>query len=697
MLVEGLAADREQPLLAPRHRRARAAARGRMSSSMSWMSVPRSAASGSFAERLERPQPQDISRRRSHRDRGSASRSASPKAASAAARPAARAAGASADRSRAARRGCRAQREHLRAARPHRRRQAPRRHRRSAAAASARRRAARRPARSARVSHTSGWPSACAKSCAARPIRRSGGSSASAARIGRESSGSSRVCAGHVPSFRPPSTTMSTLCRRASSAPQMWMRGSSPPRRRTVARSISAAKSAGIVARRDVGPDARWREAPRRAGASASPASSAEERRRPASSSATASRAPRCAPRPDRRARRPVFASRALKRRERRLDALGEIARGLPISSRDRQRAASVGTRPSPPSGQRFAAKRDSSAWRSAARPGLQPRAAQHGALEASRGAMRVVGALQPEGGERMLQKREQRLAPPPAKRRLRDEPRQHARAASARAAGRRNRRRRSPSASSSTATRRASPRSGVTSAATCPASPPPAAGARRRRAPPRARSPPRSDRRPPSASRLRPQLRAPAARSSAPPCSPDASLRRRNDRAPQRRRLPPRASDRHRRVPRRSLCSSSFRPYCGWPAPAGSSRRSTPIASQLSASRPWSSPGSTTAPFGSRAIAASSAAVAGTEPVEPAAITGAGEPCAASRSASRADQQIAPRARIDQAALGQMLGPELRGDPQELQRDVPVAREIGRHALRRARARPPGRCPPGP
>ena len=47
------------------------------------------------------------------------------------------------------------------------------------------------------------------------------------------------------------------------------------------------------------------------------------------------------------------------------------------------------------------------------------------------------------------------------------------------------------------------------------------------------------------------------------------------------------------------------------------------------------SRPGSTTAPFGSRAIAASSSAVAGIEPVEPAAITGPVGGFAPSRSAS--------------------------------------------------------------
>ena len=47
----------------------------------------------------------------------------------------------------------------------------------------------------------------------------------------------------------------------------------------------------------------------------------------------------------------------------------------------------------------------------------------------------------------------------------------------------------------------------------------------------------------------------------------------------------------------------------------------------QLSSSRKLSMPGSTTAPFGSEAMVSRSRAVAGTVPVEPAAITGLAEP----------------------------------------------------------------------
>ena len=89
----------------------------------------------------------------------------------------------------------------------------PRRHRRSIAAATSTLRAVRHPGDPRTSPSTSGWPSACAKSCAASPIRRSGGSSESASRIGRASSGSRRVCDGRVPHSvrRPP-------CRRAAGA-----------------------------------------------------------------------------------------------------------------------------------------------------------------------------------------------------------------------------------------------------------------------------------------------------------------------------------------------------------------------------------------------------------------------------------------------------------------------------------------------
>ena len=77
----------------------------------------------------------------------------------------------------------------------------------------------------ARERMTSGAPSPCAKSCADRPTRSSGKLRPSSSRIGRLSHGSLRVSGGQVPSFNPPSTSRSTLCRRASSRPKIRIRG----------------------------------------------------------------------------------------------------------------------------------------------------------------------------------------------------------------------------------------------------------------------------------------------------------------------------------------------------------------------------------------------------------------------------------------------------------------------------------------
>ena len=74
------------------------------------------------------------------------------------------------------------------------------------------------------------------------------------------------------------------------------------------------------------------------------------------------------------------------------------------------------------------------------------------------------------------------------------------------------------------------------------------------------------------------------------------------------------------RRTPRRA--SNACMANCGCPI-AGAASAAPPIMVQASSSRCVSSPGSTTAPCGRRAMVASKAAVAGIEPVDPAAITG--------------------------------------------------------------------------
>ncbi len=98
-----------------------------------------------------------------------------------------------------------------------------------------------------------------------------------------------------------------------------------------------------------------------------------------------------------------------------------------------------------------------------------------------------------------------------------------------------------------------------------------------------------------------------------------------------------PNISTSSRRRPNRS--SSACIANCGWFDAGGVANfpcasRMPPIVPHDSSSRSVSSPGSTTAPCGSFATAGRNLAVAGIEPVEPAAITGLWE-CAVSRAAS--------------------------------------------------------------
>ena len=128
------------------------------------------------------------------------------------------------------------------------------------------------------------------------------------------------------------------------------------------------------------------------------------------------------------------------------------------------------------------------------------------------------------------------------------------------------------PQRLSSTATRRASPRSGVTSAATCPAF---SAACRRRTATASASS--RSF----AASTMRDAARAPRAFSRVDRARPLAPALGRAGRAHRfgdealaamQRALGALAERLDiARAARRALSSSSFSPYCGWPAPAGS------------------------------------------------------------------------------------------------------------------------------
>ena len=75
--------------------------------------------------------------------------------------------------------------------------------------------------RFARVRITDVPATACWKSWAERPTRRSGDSRPNAARILRLSQGSGPGCSGQPCSLSPPRTTISALCTRASSVPRM--------------------------------------------------------------------------------------------------------------------------------------------------------------------------------------------------------------------------------------------------------------------------------------------------------------------------------------------------------------------------------------------------------------------------------------------------------------------------------------------
>ena len=77
--------------------------------------------------------------------------------------------------------------------------------------------------------------------------------------------------------------------------------------------------------------------------------------------------------------------------------------------------------------------------------------------------------------------------------------------------------------------------------------------------------------------------------------------------------------------------------------------------------------------------MVAINSAVAGIEPVEPAAITGPSGRCGQPRRFGL-DQRVAPGRRLDGAALGEDFRPGLAGDLQEFEGQLPVAIEIFGH-----------------
>ncbi len=79
-------------------------------------------------------------------------------------------------------------------------------------------------------------------------MARSGGSSPSVLRMGRDSHGSAAAARGHAPSLRPPSTSTSKLCSRASNVPRIARRGWQTIRRAHIAFLGQRAEQHGIGA-----------------------------------------------------------------------------------------------------------------------------------------------------------------------------------------------------------------------------------------------------------------------------------------------------------------------------------------------------------------------------------------------------------------------------------------------------------------
>ena len=528
-------------------------------------------------------------------------------------------------------------------------------------------------------------------------MRRSGGSSASASRIGRDSSGSSRVW----PARCPRSGRRARRRRRSAAALRARPRCGCADR----ARRAGAPRRARSARR--TAPDSRAARSPGRlraladssskAAASASPASPAKQSVAPRASPATASSAARCASTSSASGTRPSASASASSGASAVSQPLGEIVARLPScvraeSARPRRSARSPAS--SPASAPRMA--HVASAWRSAASAGLQARAAQHRAFQRARRTRAPRGAT-------CRTPRADASAAPAASRRARRRAPSPRRAAPARpaacgrAAGRRNRRPSIPQRFSSTATRRASPRSGVTSAATWPGVSAACAQERPRPpAPPRARSPPR---------------RSPHARQAPRPFSVADSAAS----------LAP-ALGRARRAHRFGYEAARARER-RWRSPSGSTSlapHAEPLEQQLQAVLRMAGAGRLALARSDRrpAVRVEILVEAGQHDGAVRQPRDRGEQRRGRRHrAGRArgdhrrrralrEQAAPPRARIsrsrrvagiEQPALApRCAGQNSRGDPQEFQRDLPVAGEVGGHAREAARARRPARCRPG-
>ena len=479
------------------------------------------------------------------------------------------------------------------------------------------------PRRSERNSTTSGAQAAWAKSCADRPMRRSGGGRPAVLRMGRDRKGSTGAAAGQTPSSRPASTIRSARTSRASMAPSTCRRGWEPAPVRTVSPdsrpSMREEKPDGVTSGR---PSASSIRAAIRVAAASPPAPLqslpvSADRPFPASASMASARA---------RAARGGVAMpwtkgfRAISMIRRRADSRSAASPVSPASASRR----SIGVQPSargprrPDRSKRAARRARSSGSRPKRAKGCLARASNSTGSNGSTAALAMALARTPTGNPASGAPAEESAT--------------------------------TPQRDSRADTRRASAASGVTKAAVLPgvskASRSSKATAPAASSSWRATTMDRPAR--PLATGSTPSA-APSALSLAiwPSQSSVASAGRRASLMIRRRQRPspsPGEGGDHKPTSPRSTpakASSRFIAPCGC---------CSPTFRQASSARSWSRPGNTTAPCGASAMAVSRAAAAGAVPVDPAATMTPGGglsrhrlPSARSRATRRAVTSVRP------------------------------------------------------
>ena len=522
-------------------------------------------------------------------------------------------------------------------------------------------------------------PIAIMKSCAARPIRRSGGSRSSPPFIMRDMKRSDSARRGQLPSLSPPTTSVSTLCRRASSAPQIATRPSPPAAGLTISVGDQRRRRCQAIRRRPpaksaVGGNQRTKEAGKlfagvalveavgaaqshRAPAPPAPRWSAARSRRSGSPGRRGKRrAARCASAKRRQHRARFVEVRLADPAEpvRACDLPWPKPRSVPRTVARASRHRACRCRRAAPPARSFrqraepccarcpAAGTDASASAAIGTglPGLNT--ASRSSASNSPGGVRASG-VPPESSARM------------------------------------------PKRSNSALTRRARSRSLVTSAAVAlgstmaPRSAVAIASASSRSLAASIRVTPASA----ASNRVLGERRRAIGPIVGRFGRPQRFAQDRAAHGQRRRRA-------RRSRPHRARLEADLAQQLGadriadgrTPTAAARPPRSTDHDRSSSAR---SRPGSTTAPLGRRAIADSSSAVAGIEPVEPAAITGPMAGARASRAASRRISALRCAAGLERSRSRKRLRPMRRDDLQEVQRDLPPAREIARTRVRRA------------